>query len=46
MAKFLYDGLVSGSAIASAIGTVSGSAIVVIPYANGMRVVIVAGDHV
>lgn len=41
--KVIYDGAISGAAIVSALkSTVSGS--VVIPYANGMRVLIIDDD--
>ena len=39
----LYDGVISGSAIAAAIN-VSGSNCVTIPYANGMRVLVLRGS--
>ena len=37
----IYDGSISGALIVSAIGTVSGASLLAIPYANGMKVVIV-----
>ena len=38
-ADILYDGAISGSAIAATI-TMSGANVITIPYANGMRVLI------
>lgn len=43
MAEVLYDGDISGGAIAAKTG-ISGSNIVTIPYANGMKVLIIKGS--
>lgn len=43
MGYVYYDGVISGGAIAVAIATVSGANLVSIPYANGMRVMLVGG---
>ena len=43
-ARFVYDGTMSGALIAAALGAtfvLSGSNVHCIPYANGMRVIVV-----
>lgn len=42
MASVLYDGVISGGAIA-ALTQMSGANVYSIPYANGMRVLIIKG---
>lgn len=42
MANILYDGVISGGAILAAL-TISGQNVVAIPYANGMRVLLMQG---
>ena len=42
MGNVLYDGAISGTAILATIpATISGQHIIAIPYANGMRVLII-----
>lgn len=43
-ATVIYDGAISGGAIATVIGASSGATIIPIPNANGMRVLIIQTD--
>ena len=43
MGSVLYDGIMSGALIATAI-TFSGANVVAIPYSNGQRVIVIRGS--